>query len=113
MKYFKAKEVDLGTHVYVRHYSEEEAHKEFELFKKVHSTPEKGPLVAIHWWEGWWRFRNVPDDHEVTWYEFEPATDFYQHSASHAVLVTQLIDSLVKNSVAHTGVSNGQVDFEV
>lgn len=88
LQYFKAEEIGYGTHVYVRHHTAEEANKEFELFKQVHPTPEKGPLVPIHWFEGRRKFKDVPADHEVVWQEFEPATDFYQCSASYYDLIS-------------------------
>lgn len=89
--YFKAEELGYATAVYVRHYSEVEATKVFELFKRVEPTPEKGTLTLISWWEGWNKFRGVPADHMVVWTEFEPATDFYQYSASYGELVSKAI----------------------
>lgn len=111
--YLKAEEIDYGTYVYVRHYTAEEAKKEFELFKQVYPTPEKGELVPVHWLEGWWTFRGVPDNHESLWQEFEPGTDFYQCSASHADLITRHLENLTANSLAKASTLDDHVDFEV
>ena len=94
LKYFKATETGYTTMVYVRHFSEEEARNLFRLFLRVEPCPEKGPLSPISWWEGYWKFKGLPDDHAVTWQELEIATDFYRKSASYEDLVNRTNVSL-------------------